>query len=505
MKKEADTRKNTACDYHNTITRFAQGFFKLLVLTATVLFGCLLFPERVSADTGGVRAMYRLFNPYNGEHFYTANAGERDHLDRIGWNYEGVGWYAPVSSGQPVYRLFNRFVGDHHYTLNAGERDWLVSLGWNYEGIGWYSSDTGQVPVYRQFNPFAKTGSHNFTTNKGENDYLATIGWNAEGIAWYGVNPTADQKAAADAAGGSSGNSASGIRPLHVDGTRLVNDKGEQVVLKGLSTHGIAWFPQYVNRDAFHTLKTGWNANVVRLAMYTQEYGGYCSGGNQTKLKNLIDQGVQAATAENMYVIIDWHILSDGNPLPHQSEAISFFREMSQRYAGHSNVLYEICNEPNSSDWNSQIKPYADSVIPVIRANAPNAVIIVGTNQWCQKPMDVVNNRLSYDNIMYSVHFYAGTHGQWLRDETTRALNAGIPVFISECSITDASGNGGVNTTEGQAWMNFIRQNGLSYVEWSLCNKGESASVIKSSCSQTSGWTDSDLTSVGLWFKNQMQ
>lgn len=131
--------------------------------------------------------MYRLFNPLNGEHFYTANTGERDHLAKIGWNYEGVGWVAPVYSNTPVYRLFNRFSGDHHYTTNAGERDWLVKLGWNYEGIGWYSDDRHRVPLYRQFNPFVKIGTHNYTKNKGENDYLTTIGWRAEGIGWYGV------------------------------------------------------------------------------------------------------------------------------------------------------------------------------------------------------------------------------------------------------------------------------------------------------------------------------
>ena len=131
--------------------------------------------------------MYRLYNPNSGEHFYTASAGEKDHLVSVGWNYEGLGWKAPSSSNTPVYRLYNPNAGDHHYTKNKAERDMLISVGWNDEGIGWYSDDAEGVPLYRQYNPNAVAGSHNYTTNKAENDYLASIGWSAEGVGWYGV------------------------------------------------------------------------------------------------------------------------------------------------------------------------------------------------------------------------------------------------------------------------------------------------------------------------------
>ena len=131
--------------------------------------------------------MYRLYNPNSGEHFYTAKAKERDVLASIGWQYEGIGWYAPAESSTPVYRLYNKNAGDHHYTMKAKERDALVKVGWDYEGIGWYSDDNEEVPLYRQYNPYAVSGSHNYTTNKKENDALVKIGWIAEGIGWYGV------------------------------------------------------------------------------------------------------------------------------------------------------------------------------------------------------------------------------------------------------------------------------------------------------------------------------
>ena len=134
-------------------------------------------------------AMHRLYNPYTGEHFYTADTAERDHLTGLGWRYEGVGWKAPAKSSTPVYRLYNGHVrgGDHHYTTSASERDHLVSVGWTYEGVGWYSDDAKGVPLYRQYNPYARTGTHNYTASASENDHLLAVGWRGEGVGWYGV------------------------------------------------------------------------------------------------------------------------------------------------------------------------------------------------------------------------------------------------------------------------------------------------------------------------------
>lgn len=130
--------------------------------------------------------MHRLYNPYTGEHFYTADVNEKNYLVKIGWKYEDIGWVAPTS-GTPVYRLYNPYSGDHHFTISEDEYNYLGSIGWTQEGIGWYSDDYQRTPLYRQFNPYETIGTHNYTVSKQENDYLATIGWKAEGIAWYGL------------------------------------------------------------------------------------------------------------------------------------------------------------------------------------------------------------------------------------------------------------------------------------------------------------------------------
>lgn len=133
------------------------------------------------------QVMYRMYNPNSGEHFYTANANEKDMLVSVGWNYEGTAWTAPVSSGTPVYRMYNPNAGDHHYTTSAAERDMLKNAGWNYEGVGWYSADSKTTPLYRLYNPNAIAGAHHYTVNYNEATYLQSLGWKYEGLAWYGM------------------------------------------------------------------------------------------------------------------------------------------------------------------------------------------------------------------------------------------------------------------------------------------------------------------------------
>lgn len=131
--------------------------------------------------------MYRAYNPYSGEHFYTSNRSEFNHIVSLGWRNEGTGWIAPAKSSTPVYRLYNKYGGEHHYTTNTAERNNLIKAGWKNEGIGWYSDDQKRTPLYREYNPFAYANNHNYTTSISENNYLVSLGWKYEGIGWYGV------------------------------------------------------------------------------------------------------------------------------------------------------------------------------------------------------------------------------------------------------------------------------------------------------------------------------
>lgn len=283
---------------------------------------------------------------------------------------------------------------------------------------------------------------------------------------------------------------------LSVRGANLVDKNGKKVQLYGMSTHGLSWYPQYVNYDSFKTLRDEWNTNCVRLALYPRDYNGYLTGGNKNQLKKIVYDGIDYATNLGMYVIVDWHVLNY-NPNETASEAVAFFRDVSARYKSYDNVLYEICNEPVNSDWNSVIKPYAESLIPVIRANDSNAIILVGTNTWSQDLEGPLSNRLSYTNVMYTFHFYAGTHTEFMQQRLQSAVHAGLPVFISEFGTCDASGNGGFNSAQSSVWFNVIKNYNLSHINWSLCNKAETASALVAQTSKTSGWQENELSESG--------
>lgn len=294
---------------------------------------------------------------------------------------------------------------------------------------------------------------------------------------------------------------------LSVKGTDIVDESGSKYQLKGVSTHGITWFPDYVNKDAFQSIRDDWDANLVRLAMYTDtgDSNGYCSGGDNDSIRGLVDAGVTAATELGMYVIIDWHILNDNNPNSHIDDAKEFFDDVSAKYSSNHNVIYEICNEPNGGTSWSDIKSYAEIIIPVIRKNDKNAIIIVGTPNWSQD-VDIVSEDpiTGYDNIMYAVHFYAATHKDDLRNKVKTAISNGLPVFVSEFSLCDASGNGGIDYDSSDVWFDLINDNNLSYASWSLCNKNETSALIKPDSTATSTITIDDLSDTGKYVRDKI-
>ncbi len=287
---------------------------------------------------------------------------------------------------------------------------------------------------------------------------------------------------------------------LQVIGTQLSDENGNAVLLNGISTLGLCWYPEYINKDCFAQFKKEWNLNLIRLAMYTAEPGGYCTDGDPDALKTLIRNGVSYATELDMYVIIDWHILSDSNPNTHIEEAKAFFEEMSSEFADRNNILYEICNEPNGNTTWVDIKEYAVEIIPIIRGNDPDAVILIGTPSWSQCVDQAAADPITgYDNLMYTLHFYAATHKEALRQTLLSAVEAGLPVFVSEYGICDASGNGALDYDQANKWMDLLGRRQISRAMWNLSNRDESSAILKSSCTKISNFTEDDLNDSGKW------
>ena len=288
---------------------------------------------------------------------------------------------------------------------------------------------------------------------------------------------------------------------LKVEGAKLLAQDGRQIQLRGMSSHGLQWAGKFANENVMRWLRDDWNIQIWRSALYLRE-GGYIS---QRSLKFILEESVDAAIKLGIYVIIDWHILQDRNPNMYKDEALVFFAEMAQKYGSYPNVLYEICNEPNGFDvtWSGSIKPYAQEVIAEIRKYDPDNIIIVGTPFWSQRVDTAATDPIQSPNIMYTLHFYAGTHGQDFMDKTRFAVEMGLPVFVTECGTTQASGGGGVYEKEFLNWLVFLNEYGISWVNWSVSNKGEDSGILAYNADRNAqgGWTENDLSPSGRFIR----
>ena len=212
---------------------------------------------------------------------------------------------------------------------------------------------------------------------------------------------------------------------LHVEGTQLVDAAGKAVQLRGVSTHGLTWFPDFLNESLFGQLSADWNCSLIRLAMYSEQY---CGPEGEESLA-LMRKGIDLAIRSDLYVLVDWHILKDGDPNENREAAAAFFDRIAAEYADCPNLIFEICNEPNGgTDW-GMVKAYSETIIPVIRKHIPDAVILIGTPEFDRNLGDPLLRPLEYDNVMYVLHFYAASHREGLLAELRTAVEAGGRIY----------------------------------------------------------------------------
>ena len=262
---------------------------------------------------------------------------------------------------------------------------------------------------------------------------------------------------------------------LKVNKAKLLNQYDEVFILKGISTHGIQWYGNLVSRNMLKFLKDELYINSIRIAMYTEEEGYIYNNDNKNIVKDIIKFSIDL----DLYVVIDWHILTDNNPNIYLDEAISFFDEMSKLYCNCANVLYEICKEPNGeTTWEKDIKLYALSIISVIRKNNPKSIVIVGTVNYSQGVDIAADSPINCDNILYSLHFYAGTHREDLRKKFIYAINKDLPIIVSEFGVSDAQSNSILDFAECDKWFHLLKKYNISIFNWSLSTKNEASSLL---------------------------
>lgn len=278
---------------------------------------------------------------------------------------------------------------------------------------------------------------------------------------------------------------------LQVEGTQLLDEHHQPIVLRGMSYGWLNFWPRFYNAGTVKWLHQDWGCTIIRAAMGIEPKKGYLEQPEFSKQK--IKEVVDAAIKEGIYVIIDWHCHNI-----RLNEAKSFFKEMAETYGKQPNVIYELFNEPDKESW-PEVKAYASELINTIRSVDPDNLILVGSPHWDQDIHLVAQDPLKgFTNIMYTVHFYAATHKQSLRNRCDDALSKGIPIFISESAGMEASGNGAIDDAEWKKWIDWAEQHKISWIAWSVSDKDETCSVLKPSASSEGNWKESDLKESGI-------
>ncbi|MFD9859262.1 glycoside hydrolase family 5 protein [Streptomyces alboflavus] len=296
---------------------------------------------------------------------------------------------------------------------------------------------------------------------------------------------------------------------LTVCGTKLCNKNGKAIQLRGMSSHGTQWYAHCLTNGSLDALSGDWGADVLRVSTYVQE-GGYET--DPKKYTDLAHSLIEQASARGMYVIVDWHMLSPGDPHANLSRAKTFFTEIAKRHQGRSNVLYEIANEPSGVSW-SRIKSYAEQIIPVIRNIDSNAPVLVGTRAWSSfgvsegaTESEVVNNPVKAANIMYTFHFYAASHRDEYLDTLSRA-SAKLPVFVTEFGTQNYAGEDANDFGMSQKYLDLMASRKISWVNWNFSDDNRSGAVFKTgTCDKGGPWTGTaPLKPAGVWIRERMR
>jgi len=278
---------------------------------------------------------------------------------------------------------------------------------------------------------------------------------------------------------------------LKVQGVHLTDKNNQPVVLRGISFGWSNWYGKFYSGQTVDWLVSDWKCSVVRAAIGVEPAGAYIS--NPQLHTELAMNVIDAAIKNDIYVIIDWHSHNIRTP-----EALEFFKKMAAKYGNYPNIIYELFNEPVRQSWDD-VKAYSETIIQAIREIDKNNVILVGCPHWDQDVHIAADSPIEgYTNLMYTLHFYAATHKESLRERADYALNKKLPLFVSECAAMEASGDGPLDKDSWNTWLKWMEANQISWACWSLSSKNETCSMIKDDSVDPKGpWSDNDLKEWG--------
>ncbi len=381
------------------------------------------------------------------------------------------------------------------------------------------SLDSLKVTLTPNNNTALKTSTVNLSNGSGTNTVLLTDGviytLSADPVSGYTIQfspqpltATANAIATITLTQQAGGTPLAINGQLRVCGTKLCNEQGNPIQLKGMSTHGLQWYGEgvCVTPASLDTLVNNFKANVIRLSLYVQE-GGYET--NPAKYTQQVKDLINQAYNRGIYVIVDWHILNPGDPNYNLTRAKQFFTDIASANNSKNNILYEIANEPNGVSW-ATIKSYANQIIPVIRAIDTKAPILIGTRAWSSLGIsegssyqEIVDSPVNFPNIMYTFHFYAASHGDNYLSQLNSASDL-LPIFVTEFGTQTYSGGGGNDFAMSDKYMQLMASKKIGWTNWNYSDDALSGAIwIPGTCANNV-WTDNRLKEAGVYIKNKI-
>ena len=419
------------------------------------------------------------YEPGNGAHW-------EDAWDELGRCDGGGG-----SNREPIANANGPYAGDVGETIafsSSGSSDpdgTITGYSWSF-GDGASSSNAN--PNHR----YASGGTYTVTLTVTDKDGASTTNSTVATISADATTPVAING------------------QLHVCGNNLCNQFKQPIQLRGMSTHGLQWYGwgNCITESSLDALAYDWGADILRISLYVQEGGYETDPQGFTAQVNTI---IEAATARGMYALVDWHQLTPGDPNANLENARRFFTDIARAHNGKNNILYDIANEPNNVSW-AGIKRYAEQIIPVIRRYDPDAVVLVGTHGWASlgisdggSAQDIVSNPIAADNLMYTFHFYAASHGAVYRNELAWAAER-LPIFVSEWGSQTYTGDGGNDFASAQAYIDLMAQKKISWTSWNYSDDFRSGAAFRpGTCANNGPWSGGSLKSAGQWVKDRIQ
>lgn len=290
---------------------------------------------------------------------------------------------------------------------------------------------------------------------------------------------------------------------LTVQGGKIVNKNGTAPQLRGISFSWSLWQGRkYYKPAVVDWLANDFKASIIRASMGVQPDHGYLQ--EPALQKQLIVNVVDQAIKDGIYVLIDWH---DHHSNQHLQQSKEFFAEMSKKYKGVPNVIYEIWNEPEVISWDT-VKNYAVQVITEIRKHDPDNLIVVGSPHWDQDvDIAAANPITGFKNIAYSFHFYASdpNHQEKLRSKADLAIKKGLALIVTEWGVGESTGDGMFNRDQVKTWMDWVETNQLSWTNWNITDKKETTALLLPGAPENGGWTNEQLTPAGIYIREKLR